>query len=147
EDAEATLQVYLAQRAKAELYADPPNCRYPTLPDARARFGVLAESVNVQGAIALAWLEQFPVRVDQKAAQDLCARLEAEESKLREALVEFGFARVTHKSKKFSVQQKRLRGILEEWAREQDIVPEYTDSGKISLGGDFWAQHIPPPSP
>src|SRR5690606_32434304 len=97
EDAEATLAVWLALTAKAELYADPPQCRYPTLQNAKERFGVLAEAVNTCGAVALSWLETFPIRVDQEAAEGLKGRLESEEARLREALVLFGFAKVTPK--------------------------------------------------
>lgn len=146
-DAEATYLIHRAQRNTARLYTDPEDCRYPRLPDATKRFGLLAESVNVQGALALAWLEQHPVRVDTDAASSLCRTLEDEERRLKDALANLGYARVGPRSGKFSLQQKKIRGILKEWARERDITPEYSDSGLVSLKADFWSQHIPKPSP
>jgi len=143
QDAIATAKVYKKMRAKYEQYAEPEECRYPALPDAKKKFGLLDEISQVKGALGLAWLQQFPLRVDTELARTTRDAYQDEAERLKGALIQFKFGSCGPKTGKFKLSHKTLMSKLEAWAKEQDIVPERTDTGRISLKHDDWAGLLP----
>src|SRR5262245_55643193 len=63
-DAIATYRVFASQWAEGTLYSASEYASGPLLPNALERFGLLSETIQVKAALAFAWLEQFPLRVD-----------------------------------------------------------------------------------
>ena len=110
-DAVATYKVFCNQWKEALLYADSP-CRYPVFDDCRVRFGLLSESIQVKGALALRWLEGFPLRVDLPQVERLRGQFQSESRLLEDALVAFKFAKRTPKTKRFGLSHIRLRQLL-----------------------------------
>ena len=142
-DAATTYRIYSSQLVEGQALLHQPNCRYPSFENGLSHFGLLSESIQLQGSLAFAWLESFPLRVDLPEAAAVRARLATEAARLQEALISFGFAKRTPKSKKFSVQNKKLRQVLADYARSKEILPEYSDTGLLSLKYDFWAEYLP----
>lgn len=143
QDAEATYRVYRSQVSEACLLSSPRNCRYPIFPDASRRFGLLSERIQIQGALALEWLERYPLRVDTTLACKTRDRLESECFHLERALIGFKWASRGPRSGKFSLKHKLLRGVLQRYSLDHDLVPEYTDTGLLSLEADFWSRAVP----
>lgn len=141
QDAVATLAVYRAQLPEVRLYASTAT-RYPVFPDAAAKFGLLGESVHVKGAVALMWLEQFPLRVDVPRAQEFLARYNGERAHLEYALLAFKWARRAPKSSKFSLNLKGIRAVLKSWAADNGIVPPLSDTGLVTTERDYWKEHL-----
>lgn len=146
DDAKATQRVHVHQRKAAEVLSESPS-RYPVLPGARVRFGLLGEYIQVKGEVAMAWLSSFPLRVDVPLATATRDRYQVEATRYEPALIEFGYARRKPVKKTFHIRQKELRRALKLFAEARGIVPEYTDTGSVSLKHDFWAQHIPRAAP
>lgn len=145
QDAEATLKVYKPLLNKARQLAVVPDCRYPVHKDAESKFGVLGEKVEVMGDIGLAWLQQFPVRVDLNAAKLKCAEYESLGALLEDQLINYGYASRQKGGKykgRFKLSYKKLRETLTAFAKDHGIQPEFTDSGLISLKYDDWSKHI-----
>jgi hypothetical protein len=145
-DAEATYRVFCNQYKEAQLYANPSDCEFPIDPDATKKWGLLSESIQVKGAVALNWLSRFPIRTDLAAVRTLRDRLRAQAAALEDVLVDFGFAKRTKKSLKFSLECKKLRAVLAEYAGVRGITPEFSDTGLLSLTYDFWSGQIPKPT-
>lgn len=164
EDAIATYKVYDAQFKKAELLSRPKHCQYPDLPDARQRFGLLAERNQVMGDVALFWLQRHPVRVDLDAVRSMKVSMEAEQTKLEAALcsytermtvkrkrkagdvlveVDCPWAKVGPQTGRFTLKNKVIRHVLKQWADERGIIPDLTDTEEVTLERDFWSEHIP----
>jgi len=147
QDALATYRVFGSLWRESGLYACPAGVSIPIRPDAESLFGRLTEGVQVKGAIALKWLEQFPLRVDSDAVQALHAQLSAEAVQLESALVSFGFAHRTRKLQRFSLSHVTLRRVLAAWAKDHHITPPFSTTGLLSLSYDFWADVLPTPTP
>lgn len=146
-DAVATYKVFCSQWKEASLYAEP-TCRYPVFSNCRDRFGLLTESIQVKGALALSWLERFPLRVDLPEVERLRSRLHREAQQLEDALIAFGFAKRTPKTERFGLSHTTLRRLLGEYARERGLEPPYSSgsSGRapvLSLTYDYWAEVLP----
>lgn len=120
--------------------------RYPVFSGARSKFGLLSETIQIKGALALRWIEGFPLRVDLPAVAERRDRLRTEARAIEPALVAFGFARVTPKTKQFKLSHKTLRKTLADYSRLKGLLPPYSDSGLVSLGYDFWSRELPKPS-
>jgi hypothetical protein len=162
-DAEATYLVYASQSRQAKVLTEQPDCRYPALSDAQARFGVLAERNHVMGSVALFWLQRFPVRIDAKLVEKARIRVERESARLVLAMsswtttlpkkykrksgdvikqVETPWAKEA-KDGTIKLSYKALQKELGEYAEQHGIVPELTPTGTIGLKRDFWSEHIP----
>ena len=148
QDAEATFRVFHSQFLEAQIRAIlPVGNRYPVFSDASDRFGILTSRIQCQAALAFAWLEGFPLRVDLPALEALRSRYVGESKVLQDALVKFGFAR-RDKNGKFSMANKVLREKLAIYAAEHGITPTYSDTaGVLSLAYDDWRAHIPAGDP
>lgn len=141
EDAEATLVVgkYLLRRA-ADLAKT--KTRYPVFPDAQDRFGLLSENIQVKGAIALAWLQQFGIAVDSKALAAKRAIFEADALALQTKLIQFGLG-TRDKKGVFHLRLKAVRERLGEYAKKHDITPPLSaTTGGISTERDFWRDFL-----
>jgi len=160
-DALATYRVFQVLWKKAHLYASQ-TYEYPTLPRAISRFGPLAERNHVMGAIALWWLQRFPLRVDleevNKAFQSsnkILARFEAALSlwttevtitrhrKAGDIEVKVRVPWGKRDRHGFKLSHKALRKELALWAAENEIIPDLTDTGEVTLQADFWSEHLP----
>lgn len=143
-DAEATYRVFISQWKEATIYAnDTSDCEYPIFADARRRFGLLSESLQVRGAVSLRWLEGFPLRVDSGRVEALRGSLRGEFSELQELLLSFGWAKRT-RGGKFSICTAPLRAALCAYCEPLGITPERTPSGKhVTLKHDYWASILP----
>ena len=141
EDAEATLVVgrYLLERA-ARLAET--KTRYPVFPDARERFGLLSEMIQVKGAIALAWMQQFGICVDSKALHAKRAIFEADSTVLQEKLIGFGLGS-RDKRGIFHLRLNAVRDRLADYAKAHDIIPPLSKTtGGISTERDFWRDFL-----
>lgn len=141
-DAEATHKVHWSLHREAELLADVPNCRYPLFPSARERFGLLSETVQVKGSIALRWLEDYPLRVDLTRLEEIRKSFDAECRRLEDALVSFKWAKRGPKNGKFSLSHKTLRRVFGDYARERAFTPLYSTTGLVGLTYEFWKDYI-----
>ena len=143
-DAEATYRAFISQWKEATIYAtDTSDLEYPIFGDARRRFGLLSESLQVRGAVALRWLEGFPLRTAPDRVEALRDSLRAEFEPLRKLLLSFGWAKRT-KAGKFSIRTAPLRDALAAYAEPLGITPERTPSGKhVTLKHDYWASILP----
>lgn len=142
DDAEATYRVFCNQWRELQLYT-PPDADERLLPGARNLFGPLSSSIQVKGALGLAWLEQHPLRVDLQEVAAVRHTLLEESNRLREALVAFGFARLTPRKREFKLLQKHLRTVLSGYAAGARLVPPRSSTGLLSLQYDFWRGAIP----
>lgn len=148
QDAEATYRVFASQWAEGSAYARSVEYQNgPLLPDAEAKFGLLSESVQVKAALAFAWLEQFPMRVDLPHLEKLKSRLEQELKTFRAALVHYGWARFGPKTGRFQFLQKRFRATLLAYAKEHNLPCTFTPTGLLSTKHDDWAPHLPKITP
>jgi len=143
QDAVATYRVYQSQLRTAQHLIQITRCPYPVFKDAEKRFGVLSENIQVKGALSLAWLEQFPALTDQAMAITLRTKLEKEATRFEDALCKYDFAHRTKKLDRFRLKQKKLREILEAYAKETSLEVERTATGLLSLEYDFWSKHFP----
>jgi hypothetical protein len=143
-DAEATYRVFISQWKEAQVYAnDTADCEYPIFSDARRRFGLLSESLQVRGAVSLRWLEGFPLRVDRGKVEELSGKLRGEYGQLQDLLLSFGWAKRT-KGGKFSIKTAPLRAALSAYCEPLGITPERTASGRhVTLKHDYWASILP----
>lgn len=143
-DAEATRGVYLSQVLEASVYTSSAYCNAPVLPHCNALFGPLTENIQIKAALAFAWMEQFPLRVDLPRASELQKRLDAEADLFRAALVSFGWAARGPKTGKFAIHLAKIQAVLELYAKENNLViPRTPLSNKISTRLDDWSPHIP----
>lgn len=144
-DAVATYLVYRSQVAEAKTLVATCDSRFPLYPDCVARFGLLSESIQVKGALAFAWLEQFPLRVDLVQAERLRDRLESESRRFEDALIAFTWGKRGPRTGKFALKFKLLRKILAEFATAQNppLTPEFSETGLLSLNADFWSRFLP----
>lgn len=141
-DARVTLGVFCAQEPlMASLAADADSSPYPLLHNATERFGLLAEHIQLRGAIALRWLEQFPLRTDPDAVNALHTRILSEYEALKEALVSYDLGKRNRKGK-FHLKLKAVRALLTLYKNDHHIDVELTPSGLITTEYDFWAPHI-----
>lgn len=165
EDAEATWKVYESQRREAQIYASDAFCSGPLLDRAQERFGVLSEQIQVRAALAFAWLEQFPIRVDLPHLNAIKTHLSEEEQRFQRALVGYGWARYTKPRRlpgtppgqpsdsvnsansqnqgKFHFQSKKIRSILLTYAKAHELPTPRTLTGLLSLKYDDWSPHLP----
>ena len=143
QDALATYRVFHSQWRESSLYCSPVGSTVPIRPDAEARFGRLTESIQVKGAIALHWLEQFPLRVDVSAVEALRSQFHAEAEALEHALVSVGLASFTKRTRQFRLSHVRIREAVSSWAAEHRLIPPLSNTGLISLSYDFWAEALP----
>jgi hypothetical protein len=165
-DAVATYKVYSEQIVIAEFIARSYDGQYQELPDAREKFGVLAERNHVMGDIGLFWLQRHPVRVDLDLVEGGREIIDREMTRLEEAMAtwttklmvkykrkkgdvykEKDVPWATRKDDGVSLSYKALRADLSVWAAEHGIVPELSPAGLITLKRDFWAEHIPRATP
>lgn len=143
-DAWATLALFAAQEpVMAALHAEGVESPYPVLPDAVQRFGYLSEHIQAQGAVALQWLEGFPLRVDLAEVKRRRKEIWAEFCELQEKLITFGWARRAPRTKKFHLSLKAVREALTAWAKQNGVTPELTDSGLLKLDRKFWSPLLP----
>lgn len=141
EDAEATLAVAKHLLRRAESLAQTKT-RYPVFPDARERFGLLSENVQVKGAIALAWLEQFGICVDKSALAEKRAQFEIDAAALQDKLIGF---QLGSRDKKgiFHLKLNAVRFRLGEYAKAHGITPPRSKTtGGISTERDFWRDFL-----
>ena len=124
------------------------------LPRASSRFGLLTESLQVRGAIALGQIERYGISLDQDQVESTKKKLSEEVGKLIERLgqlpeVEGLFKRsksgslILTASLKPAMNQLRLCEILEAVAEDLDLedVPRTEKTKKISCSIKFWGQH------
>lgn len=142
QDAVATYKVYQSQAAEAEVYASGHNEAH-LLPNYRRDFGLLTEALQVRAALAHAWLEQHPMRVDLDEARALNAKVTRESKKLEDALIQYGWATRGPKTGRFHLSNVALAKVLDAYSKEKSITPDYTPTGKISLSDRFWNDWIP----
>lgn len=143
-DAWATLALFAAQEpVMAALHAEGADSPYPVMPDAVQRFGYLSEHIQAQGAVALQWLEGFPLRVDLAEVKRRRKEIWAEFCELQEKLITFGWARRAPRTKKFHLSLKAVREALTAWAKQNGVTPELTDSGLLKLDRKFWSPLLP----
>lgn len=142
-DALATYLVYRSQIAEARVLASPAGCRYPLYPDRIERFGLLSENVQVRGSLSLAWLEEYPLRVDLAQARAVRERLEGECRRFEHALVSFKWAHFTPRTRVFKLKHNALRKVLAEYAIQRNLQPDLTDTGLMTLAADYWSKQIP----
>lgn len=144
EDAVATYLVFKSQVAEAKILAQEAenHSRYPIHPDALNKWGLLSEKIQVQGALAFAWLEQFPLRVDVSHAKILLDKYAKEAERLEEALVFIGYARRAKKTGEFHLCHKLIREVLTVYAAENGIEIELTDTELTSLRSEFWLDEM-----
>ena len=141
DDAEATLAVGKYLLARAHNLATTPT-RYPVFPGAIAKFGVLSETIQVKGAIALAWLEQFGIAIDRRALSEKRALFEADAAKLQEKLIAVGLGSRDRKGV-FHLKLNAVRARLGEYAKAHDITPPLSaTTGGISTERDFWRDFL-----
>ena len=152
QDAFATFSVYCSQYREAlvlaNAFSDKPDASAVLLPYASGknpRFGLLTEPLQVQGSLALSWMEGFPLRVDLRELETIRTRLCNEALALEEVLISFGFARRAPRTQRFSLLQKHLRSVLLTYARNTSISYPSSSTGLLSLTYDFWARALPRP--
>lgn len=123
------------------------------LPGAAERFGLLTESLQVRGAIALSAIERNGVALDQDQVESTKTKLEAEVASMIEQLsglpeVEGLFKRsktgslILTASGKPATNQLRLREILGEIADQLDLedVPRTGKTDAVSTSIKYWGQ-------
>lgn len=143
-DAYATLAVAAAQEPHMErLHARGEASTYPVFPDARERFGLLGERVQAKGALALAWLEHHPVRVDLAEVERQRRAIWAEYQDLEERMISYGWARRTPKTKQFKMSFKAIREVLAAYAKDHGLTPPLSDTGLLTLEYDYWRGALP----
>lgn len=122
-------------------------------PGSSNRFGLLTESLQVRGAIALGAIERQGIKLDQEQVATTKEKLEAEVARLVADLQALPQADGLFKRSKLGsliltasgkpqVSQLRLCEILEEVAQEIDLedVPR-TKTDRISTSVKFWSQY------
>jgi len=123
------------------------------LPGAFDRFGLLTESLQVRGAVALAEVERRGVAIDQGQVESTKRKLEEEVASLVDRIESLeeseglfkkskSGARTRTASGKPTINQTRLRAILEEIAESRSLsdVPRTEKTKTISTSIKFWGQ-------
>jgi len=150
-DAIATRKLWTVLSAIAKKTIAPFEAEL--LPGAMERFGLLTESLQVRGAIALSAIERNGIALDQDQVESTKTKLEAEVASLikrLEALPEAeglfkrskAGAMILTASKKPATNQLRLRSILEEISDQLDLedIPRTGKTGAISTSVKYWGQ-------
>lgn len=158
-DAIATRPTYLAIRREAlALAGDFGLYSGDILPDARQKFGLLTEAIQVKKAIALAQITRNGMRIDLawagRAEADLRRRLDEAVDRVRSlcpdlyktdaggALIRSGKTNAPSKNTAALVAQ--LRGIEEELRREAGIdlrIPTTPKNGQPSTSTKVWKEY------
>lgn len=143
-DTDATLRVFLAQETIMQrLHEEGAATEFPVAPDAVTRWGYLSEHIQLRGAVALSWLERFPVHLDLAAVDAARRKVYQERDSLEPLLISYGWARRAPKKHTFHLSTKAIREALAAFAKERNIQPEFTDTGLIKTDADFWGEHLP----
>jgi DNA polymerase I-like protein with 3'-5' exonuclease and polymerase domains len=124
------------------------------LPGASSRFGLLTESLQVRGAIALSQIERNGIALDQLQVEATKTKLSAEVERLIEQLQQMeateGLFKLSKSrsliltaSGKPSTNQAKLIELLEAIAEDLDLedVPRTGKTNKISSSIKFWGQY------
>lgn len=149
EDARATYEVFKAQWREYESLKGLPS-DYPIYEDVD-RFGPLTERIQIQGSLAFAWLEQFPVRVDVPAVKALHEHLSGQITLMEDALVSFKWANRKRPPRTpkgtpptvFASSHKTIRVALEKFCSTIGTLPPRSPTGLVSMEYDYWSGILP----
>lgn len=146
-DAIATHKLWRTLSAIASRLASP--FADEVLRDCRDRFGLLTESLQVRGAIALDQITRNGLRLDRQQVESTKRRLADEVDRLVAEIEPIaagvfkrkkdGTLQVTA-SRSPSVDQKRLIEILEGIAVELDLTPPRTPKDRLKTSIKYWNQ-------
>lgn len=155
QDAIAAFLVYQPQHELAKKLQPEED---GLLPQASKRFGLLSETLQVRGAIALEQISRVGMRLDPEGVQHAKKQIEDEIFQLAENLERHAPVVCRYKQEKSITDANRgfkltdsgyprlhsdeVRKIFEHIAKENGLQPPRTASdGKISLTKDFWSDY------
>ncbi|WP_197231531.1 DNA polymerase [Novipirellula artificiosorum] len=151
-DAIVTWSLYKVLSAIAEKLAVPFASQM--LPDCRSRYGLLTESLQVRGAIALAHIERTGLSIDQGQVERTKKTLDAEVERVIHQIQTLpgtdGFFKVDScgdlswtAAGKPSINRSKLIEILSGIASDHGIdVPRTEKTDDVSTSVKFWSQHV-----
>ena len=158
QDAIATAKIHRLQRGRARTLQPKPA---KLLPDAVKRFGLLSESLQVRGAVALQFVERNGMHLDptgleasrRQLRQELFQTAEELETKAPDGLPILQRYKqercITAENQGYRLNgsgypkiiQDNVRQVFAQVAADHDLDAPKSKNGKLSLTKDYWQDH------